>query len=90
MSSEHAPEPHQLYRYADLVKLNIVNSRAQLAKMIARDGFPSGFILSPQIRAYRASDVERWLASRPTAQIKTRGRAKALVEKAAEKQQEVA
>ena len=80
------PLPHQLYRFADLKQRQIVESCAQLKKLVERDGFPPGFILSPQIRAWRADDIERWLASRPTAQIKPRGRAKALVEKASAKQ----
>ena len=74
-SSRHAAEllkplPHQLYRFNDL-------------KERERDGFPPGFILSPQCRAWRAEDIERWLASRSTEQIPARGRAKELVEKAA-------
>jgi predicted DNA-binding transcriptional regulator AlpA len=80
-----APLPQlQLYRFSDLVALNILTSRAQLAKMIKCDGFPKGVLLSPQMRAWRASDVEAWLASRPT-EIKPRGRAKKLVEQAAAK-----
>jgi len=83
MADPNTTLPHQLYRFADLEKRKIVTSRAQLAKMIERDGFPTGFILTPQTRAWRVEDIERWLASRPTEQIKPRGRAKALVEKAA-------
>jgi hypothetical protein len=74
------PLPHQLYRFNDLKQRRIVESRAQLKKMVERDGFPPGFILTPQIRAWRADEIEQWLASRPTEQIEARGRAKALKE----------
>jgi hypothetical protein len=30
-------------------------------------GFPSGFLLGANTRAWRAADIEAWLASRPTA-----------------------
>ena len=79
--------PHQLYRFADLVERKILTNRAQLKKMIERDGFPLGSNSTPQTRAWRAEDIERWPASRPTEQIKPRGRAgpEALVDKASAK-----
>ena len=34
--------------------------------MINCYGFPSGVLLSPNVRAWDKAEVERWLANRPT------------------------
>ena len=65
-----------LLRYRDLEEMQLVTSRSQLTHMVRSVAFPKGFQLSPQVRAWRASDIDEWIASRPTTQIKPRGRAK--------------
>jgi predicted DNA-binding transcriptional regulator AlpA len=54
-------------RYRDLVAAGIVSSWQQLFRIIDKEDFPEGVLLSPNIRAWRLDEVERWLASRPTA-----------------------
>lgn len=53
-----------LRRYDFLVEKDIVKSRKQLNHMIDRDGFPPGFLLSPQVRVWEEDDIERWLELR--------------------------
>jgi hypothetical protein len=54
-------------RYEDLVAAGIVGNRVTLARLIDKDGFPPGFMLGRNTRAWVLDDVERWIASRPTA-----------------------
>jgi predicted DNA-binding transcriptional regulator AlpA len=54
-----------LLRFKDLQLRNIAKSWPQLRLMIDRYGFPPGFLLGVNSRAWRVSDVEQWLASRP-------------------------
>jgi predicted DNA-binding transcriptional regulator AlpA len=81
---EFSPPLSRYIRYRDLVVAGIVGSWMQLHRMILAEGFPEGIMLSANIRAWRADDIERWLASRPTARklmpagcIPTRGRRRA-------------
>ena len=53
-------------RYRDLVAANIVGSWTQLLRMIEEEGFPTGQLLSPNVRAWRKDLVEQWLSKRPT------------------------
>ena len=78
-------ETHPLYllRYADLERMQLCRSRSQLNHMMAKEGFPTGFLLSSNIRAWKQSEIEDWIASRPTGKVPLRGRAKQLVEGAA-------
>jgi hypothetical protein len=54
-------------RFADLRDRGIINSWPMLRRRIERDGFPAGRMLGPNTRAWSEEEVERWLASRPTA-----------------------
>jgi hypothetical protein len=56
-----------LLRFSDLKAAGIVGSWPMLTHRIQRDGFPPGFLLGPNSRAWHAEDVEAWLATRPTA-----------------------
>jgi predicted DNA-binding transcriptional regulator AlpA len=58
-------------RYADLERLGIVNSRANLANWIAKRGFPRGQLTGPNSRTWGEDEVQRWLDSRPTASKST-------------------
>jgi hypothetical protein len=54
-------------RYADLKRAGIVGNWTQLLRLIELQNFPCGTLLSPHVRAWRVSEVERWLADRPLA-----------------------
>jgi predicted DNA-binding transcriptional regulator AlpA len=55
-----------LCRFRDLREAGIAQSWPQLKRLVDGQGFPAGFQLSPNIRAWKVSDVMRWLESRPT------------------------
>jgi hypothetical protein len=54
-------------RFAQLRERNIVRNRMQLSHLIEKEGFPPGFMLSPNARAWHETDIEDWLKSRPSA-----------------------
>jgi hypothetical protein len=54
-------------RYADLEAAGFVGSWTQLLRMIDEDGFPPGTMLGRNTRAWRADEIEAWVASRPSA-----------------------
>jgi hypothetical protein len=72
-----------LLRFGDLKNRKIVNNHVKLARWILREGFPSGFMLGPNTRVWRESEVDAWLASRPIANKQLRGAAKRNAEAAA-------
>lgn len=57
----------KLLRYPDLVAKGVVNSRMTLKRLIDGHGFPAGKLITPNARAWDESEVDAWLASRPTA-----------------------
>jgi hypothetical protein len=54
-------------RYPDLREAGIVGNWMQLQRMIDGEGFPSGVLLSRNIRAWPIDEVRQWLATRPSA-----------------------
>jgi hypothetical protein len=54
-------------RYPDLVDAGLVNNWTQLLRLIDYEGFPTGAMLSPNVRAWPVDEIESWLAGRPTA-----------------------
>ncbi len=52
------------YRFTDLKAAGIVRNRMTLSRWIKSQGFPAGVLLGPNTRAWRADDIERWLAER--------------------------
>ena len=52
------------YRFSDLKAAGIVRNRMTLSRWIKLHGFPAGVLLGPNTRAWRADEVERWLAER--------------------------
>lgn len=66
----------KLLRFRDLRARGIINNWPSLKARITRDGFPPGRMLGPNTRAWSEAEVERWLASRPTAGPALRGAAK--------------
>ena len=57
----------KLLRYHDLVDRGIVNNRMTLSRWIDGQGFPPGFMLGPNSRAWPEDEVEAWLAARKAA-----------------------
>jgi hypothetical protein len=54
-------------RYSDLVAAGIVANWTTLLRLIDDEGFPAGVMIGPNTRAWRADEVDRWLAERPSA-----------------------
>ena len=54
-----------LLRFADLKKRGIVNSWPQLKRLQQEHNFPLGRMLSPNIRAWAESEIDKWFESRP-------------------------
>ena len=54
-------------RYRDLVASGIVANWTTLLRLIDVEGFPAGTMIGANTRAWRVDEIERWLASRPTA-----------------------
>ena len=67
---ELSPPLSRYIRYRDLEAAGIAGSWTQLHRMMAAEGFPEGVMLSANVRAWPLDQVERWLASRPTAKKK--------------------
>jgi hypothetical protein len=53
-----------LLRFADLSARGIVRNREQLRRMQAEQGFPAGWMLSPNARVWDLPEVEAWLEER--------------------------
>ena len=53
-------------RFRDLKDRRIVSNHVTLGRWIANQGFPSGFMLGPNTRVWRESEIDAWLKSRPT------------------------
>ena len=56
----------KVLRFSDLKARGIVNNRATLYRWIRGQGFPPGFLLGPNSRAWREEDVLAWLGDRPS------------------------
>jgi predicted DNA-binding transcriptional regulator AlpA len=56
----------KLIRYNDLVAKGVVNSRMTLKRLIDRQGFPTGRLITPNSRAWEEEDVDAWITARPT------------------------
>jgi hypothetical protein len=54
-------------RYRDLVKAGIAMNWPQLLRMVTDQGFPTGIMLSANIRVWEVDQIQQWLAARPTA-----------------------
>jgi len=62
-----APVPltsKKLLRFCDLVDRNIVANRMTLKRWIDDQGFPPGFMLGPNSRAWPEDEVEAWIEAR--------------------------
>jgi hypothetical protein len=62
------PVPLPTYvRFSDLHDAGIVANWTILQRLIAEEGFPTGVMLSRNVRAWEISSIQRWLSERPTA-----------------------
>jgi predicted DNA-binding transcriptional regulator AlpA len=52
-------------RVPDLVDMGVVRNWSDVCRLIADQGFPSGILLSPKVRAWTVEEVKSWLATRP-------------------------
>ena len=57
---------NRMLRFDDLKQRKIVHNHVTLKRWIEKEGFPPGILLGPNTRAWRESEIEEWLASRPT------------------------
>jgi hypothetical protein len=62
-----------LLRFQDLVARGVVRNRVTLKRMIERNGFPRGVMISTNTRAWDLD--ERWIASRSSTGPPARGAA---------------
>jgi hypothetical protein len=65
-----------LLYFADLRARRIVKNYTTLNRWIKEQGFPAGRLLGPNTRAWVESEVDAWIASRPTDAIEPRGGAR--------------
>jgi predicted DNA-binding transcriptional regulator AlpA len=56
----------RLIRFRDIRAAGIVDSWESLSRLIDDHGFPSGMLLSPNVRAWDVDEISKWLATRPT------------------------
>jgi hypothetical protein len=68
--------PKSWLRFSDLQARNIVKSWAQLKRLIELYGFPSGRMISPNIRAWTDEEIDAYYASCPVEGPEPRGAAK--------------
>jgi predicted DNA-binding transcriptional regulator AlpA len=58
--------PTPLLRFRDLKARGIVSNHPTLKRWIDKEGFPPGRLLGPNTRVWLESEIEAWIASRPT------------------------
>lgn len=56
-----------LVRFKDLKASGVVGNWPTLLRLIDDEGFPAGFLLGKNMRAWALDDIARWLDTRPTA-----------------------
>lgn len=62
-----------LWRFADLQARGIIRNREQMRNLVRDQGFPPGWMLSPNARVWDAAEVEAWLQTRREASRPSRG-----------------
>jgi hypothetical protein len=56
-----------LYHFKDLAAAGLIANRTSLTRLIDNDNFPPGVMIGRNTRVWRVDDIEKWLATRPTA-----------------------
>jgi hypothetical protein len=72
----------KLLRFRDLKARGVVDSWAQLRRLIDHCEFPTGKLLSPNCRTWDEQEIDAWYAARPVKGQVLRGRAKTIRERA--------
>ena len=54
----------KLIRFADLKSAGVVKNWPQVKRLVEREGFPPGFLLSANTRVWEEDEVAAWVASR--------------------------
>jgi len=68
MKAHHRrPTSKKLIRYHQIKQRGIVRNRMTLKRWIDGQGFPPGFMLGPNTRAWPEYEVDAWLAARKAA-----------------------
>ena len=57
----------QLIDYNGLVSKGVARSRMTLKRLIQNEGFPTGWLISPNARVWDEAEVEEWIRGRATA-----------------------
>lgn len=55
----------KILRFKDLKERGVVDNRVTLSRRIKDHGFPPGFLLGPNSRAWTEDEIEAWLKARP-------------------------
>jgi predicted DNA-binding transcriptional regulator AlpA len=63
-NDDDGPLP-QFVRFNDLRRAGVARTRKQIKQLVERHGFPSGILLSPNVRAWRVAEIKTWLRDRP-------------------------
>jgi len=58
-------ERRRLIRFRDLQERGVVQNWTQLKRLVDTQGFPSGFWLSLNTRAWFEDEIDGWVRSRP-------------------------
>jgi predicted DNA-binding transcriptional regulator AlpA len=56
-----------ILRFSDLAERKVVSNWPQVRRLIDNHGFPEGFMLGANSRAWFEDEVDAWLKSRPSA-----------------------
>jgi hypothetical protein len=59
----------KLLRFSDLKERRIAENWNRVRRLQQEQGFPPGFLLSPQCRVWTEQEVEDWLQSRRLASL---------------------
>lgn len=54
-------------RFRDIRDSRLINNWQTLARLIAEQGFPPGTLIGANTRVWTQTEIEAWLATRPTA-----------------------
>jgi len=56
----------KLLSFCDLQALGVVSNRTQLARLIEKNDFPPGFLLSANARRWTEEEIAEWVEARRT------------------------
>jgi hypothetical protein len=83
------PSPVKVLSFSDLKQAGIVNDWSALKRLVDREGFPPGILLSRNRRVWPETAIIEWLAARPqyVGPAILRGAAKVNAERAQQKRE---